>query len=607
MSHSSAAKGKARALDSELASQPATPAESITKRTIQPRAIPATTLLSVEYPGILSDDAAAGPSSASLERALSTLHPSTLPPLTSSAHEGLRFLAHIPNDGLRVVECRLGGFEGGVDNVYRSPLIGEVVPTSNVVVRIVRRTWRQKRKRPPSPPLHTLDSALDPALFVEPAPPAAQQMHENGDAADRYTGRVKKEYAVQALGMASNTVRFRSMADYAFQPAITTTPTSTSNGARAEPELDAVMSMHKALATMDLAAFERFRVPPQDEDYQTRDGPSKLGMLPPAFFSRMDVPFSYGFSQTPYSELRSVPATPHLAAPAGGRSFAHALAGEPGMQRFVNRVRLNIAPQPFRVGKDTKVPTKPVADVVRIEHRCDASVVARLRELLAERPVWSRVALKSQLDANGVREMGGNNEKVYYALVGYSMVGGPWRDTIVRFGYDVRSDCSSRIYQRVFLRSTVHRPSTAAAEEEEDDEAPSMGAVGLGDKLGSTHVFDGVTPRRGVGNFQLCDIEDPLITPYIWRRNDDELPQDSVLPLERMGTPWLRDTFDPETGWYTRRALELIRAIIAARFKALIDTQTPLDPAALDTVVARIRTRWHEEDAQSHPSEPAHT
>ena len=27
--------------------------------------------------------------------------------------EGLRFLAHIPNDGLRVVECRLGGFEGG--------------------------------------------------------------------------------------------------------------------------------------------------------------------------------------------------------------------------------------------------------------------------------------------------------------------------------------------------------------------------------------------------------------------------------------------------------------------------------------------------------------
>ncbi|GAK64536.1 RNA polymerase iii transcription factor [Moesziomyces antarcticus] len=605
MSHSSTAKGKARALDPSLPSQPASSAESITERTIQPRAIPATTLLSVEYPGILSEDAA-GPSSASLERALSTLHPSTLPPLTSSAHEGLRFLARIPNDGLRVVECRLGGFDGGVDNVYRSPLIGEVVPTSNVVLRIVKRTWRQKRKRPPSPPVEAHDSALDPALFAGTAPPAAQQMHGNGDANDWYTGRVKKEYAVHALGMASNTVRFRSMADYAFQPAITTTATPTSNGARAEPELDAVMSMHKALATMDLAAFERFRVPVQDEDYQTRDGVSQLGMVPPAFFSRMDVPFSYGFQQTPYSELRSVPATPHLATPAGGRSFAHALAGEPGMQRFVNRVRLNIAPQPFRVGKDSRVPTKPAADVVRIEHRCDASVVARLRELLAERPVWSRVALKSQLDANGVREMGGNNEKVYYALVGYSMVGGPWRDTIVRFGYDVRSDCSSRIYQRVFLRSTVHRPSTTA-EEEEEEEVPSMGAVGLGEKAGSTHVFDGVTLRRGVGNFQLCDIEDPLITPYIWRRNDDELPKDSVLPLERMGTRWLRDTFDPETGWYTRRALELIRAVIAARFKALIDTQTPLDPAALGTVVARIRTRWHEEDAQSHPSESTQT
>ncbi len=50
-------------------------------------------------------------------------------------------------------------------------------------------------------------------------------------------------------------------------------------------------------------------------------------------------------------------------------------------------------------------------------------MLERLKELLRERPMWSRVALKNQLRAE-VRELNGNNEKVFYALVGYSMVGG---------------------------------------------------------------------------------------------------------------------------------------------------------------------------------------
>ncbi|KAJ1581162.1 hypothetical protein NDA12_002091 [Ustilago hordei] len=652
MSASSAAKGKARAIDPELDCHNAAPTtDAGLSRHIKPQPIPSTTLLNIEYPGILSYDSSYSPRSyPSLDRALSTLHPSALPPLTSSSCEGLNFLSKIPNEGVRLVECRLGGFgdqnkaggssssasAGRIDDVYRAPLIGEAVPTNNVVIRVVKRVWRQKKRKraffcSPSPRTAGLQQdvmALDPALFADTeASPAEQPANGHIDPPskqDRYTGGIKKEYCIEILGLATNTVRFRSMADFAFQPSISTSSTSDPGAVQ---QLDPVMSLHKALATMDLEAFQNFRVPAQLEDYQIPDPPtgqlrSNLHMVPPAFFSRMDVPFNYGFQQTPYSELRTVAAPPHLRKPPGATSFAHALKRDdlaPGqMQRFVNRVRLsNIAPQPFRPGRDTKIPTKAMQDVIRIEHRCDPAVLARLKELLNERPIWSRVALKNQLSDAEVRELHGYNEKVYYALVGYSMVGGPWRDAIVRFGYDVRKNADSRIYQRIFLRggpatreSRLNQQGGADKEEDqgEEDDAdeqppPRSSTVPIPGKerARNTHIFDGVTLHRNIGNFHLCDIEDPLIMPFIWRGNDEDLPAESVLPengmqLEPMGIEWLRKTWDAETGWYTKRALELIRALLGARFKALAETGRALEKEAVDGIVGRLRRRWSEED-----------
>ncbi|CDU22843.1 uncharacterized protein SPSC_01473 [Sporisorium scitamineum] len=630
-------KGKARAVDSVSTTNNDQPAI----RLVEPQPIPSTSFLNIEYPGILGDDACPSSSTSynSLERALSTLHPSSLPPFTSSPIEGLNFLSRIPNEGLKVVECRLGGFptQAGsqcddIDQVYKAPLIGEAVPTHNIVVRIVKRTWRQKKRKrassaSPAQEANNVaqvgDMVLDPALFAEDGAVSAdaQLQQPNGhdepnEERSRYTGRVKKEYCVEVLGMTTHTVRFRGMADFAFQPNVTTSSASPNP----TQQLDPVISLHKALATMDLKAFQNFRIPEQLQDYQLpshdpASAPkSNLHMVPPAFFSRMDVPFNYNFQQTPYSELRTVPIPPHF--PRTGISFAHALRRNDlpigQMQRFVNRVRLsNIAPQPFRIGRDAKVPTKPLQDVVRIEHRCDPHLLGRLRQLLVERPMWSRVALKNQLMEGELREVNGSNEKVYYALVGYSMVGGPWRDTMVRFGYDVRKDRGSRIYQRIFLRGApaVRAASPAALEEEGEDEEDepvvrsSVVPLPAERKL-NTHLFDGTTLHRHVGNFQLCDIEDPLIKPYIWRSNDEDLPPpssaDDPPALQPIGTPWLRSTWDAETGWYTKRALELIRALLTARFKALTDTATPLDSDAADAIVSKIRQKWREEDMPPH-------
>lgn len=649
MHASSAAKGKARAIDPDVsqgneqangsnglpASQHANGRPST--RTVKPQPIPAATLLNIEYPGILVEDpspsVASSSSYTSLDRALSTLHPSALPPLTSSPYEALNFLSKIPNEGLRVVECRLGGFPdssnsvstSSIDEVYRSPLIGEAVPTHNIVIRVVKRTWRQKkRKRPPSPtpPGNGNDIVLDPALLAETDP--SHVCPANGHATaqkeqDRCTGRVKKEYRVEVLGMATHTVRFRSMADFAFQPQVSASSSST--------QLDPVMALHKALATMDLEVFQNFRIPAQLEDYQLpqpngEPPKSNLHMVPPAFFSRMDVPFNYAFQQTPYSELRTVPTPPHLTKTPTSKTFSMALhrpdipAGQ--MQRFVNRVRLTgITPQPFRVGsRDVKVPTKPQADVEKIRHRCDPTVLTRLRELMEERPVWSRVALKNQLSDTELKELQGNNEKVYYALVGYAMVGGPWRDTVVRFGYDVREDRSSRIYQRLFLRGgpagretrlsaqgsdkrvAEDGPEEDDAEEEHAAARSTVVPIAPTKRSKVTHLFDGETLHRNVGNFHLCDIHDPLIKPFI---DLADRPYGDALVEKVEGIEWVRETFDPETGWYTRRALELIRALVGARFKALTDTGRPLREEAVAAIVERLRGRWMEEDLGPQP------
>jgi general transcription factor 3C polypeptide 5 (transcription factor C subunit 1) len=185
------------------------------------------------------------------------------------------------------------------------------------------------------------------------------------------------------------------------------------------------------------------------------------------------------------------------------------------------------------------------------------------------------------------------------------MVGGPWRDTVVRFGYDVRADVASRVYQRVFLRGPAARlrsPSKGHEEEEEDDDEVARSSVVPlpSERTRSTHLFDGTTLHRHVGNFQLCDVLDPLITPFIWREND--ATQDGV----SMGTQWLRETWDAETGWYTKRALELIRALITARFKALADTGTALQSREVDIIVNRMRQKWREEDMPEDDGEGAH-
>ncbi|KAN0063382.1 tau 95 subunit of transcription factor TFIIIC [Thecaphora frezii] len=536
---------------------------------VRPTPIPDTTIVSVEYPGILSNSTPnPHPGQPSpLDKALSTLYPSSFPLAPTSAHLGLEFLSGIHNHNLRAVECRWAQYvdpaapQSSIDpaELYRSPLIGEAVDTANLVIRITKRTWRKKRKAAkrisPPPSQQTLKEQpqpmdIDPQLIDrEPNPTQPSALPKDSDTAntaapleDPYMGELRKEYKVEVLGVTTKTVRFRSMADFAYKPdlgpasgARSNDPAvpSSSSSSVATPAAsgwqDPIVELHAALITMDLAKLRTFEMPAQHQDYTYAgaDGAtrSNLRMMPPAHFSRPVIPFRYNFQQHAQAEARMVARPRHRTEVWDeGRTLTTSQSDARQVQRIVNRVRLsNIAPQSYRVGKDDEVPRGPTDEVRPIEKRLSAEAMAGFRRMLEERPIWSRIAFINHLDAKQRFEIEGSNGKCYFALAGYAMVGGPWRDTIVRFGYDVRRDREARFYQRLFMRKRREWSVAATGGREGVVEGGGDGSTQRQQQQQPQqryHIFTGTTLSRSTyGNFQLCDIVDPVVVYEVGRES----------------------------------------------------------------------------------------
>ena len=138
----------------------------------------------------------------------------------------------------------------------------------------------------------------------------------------------------------------------------------------------------------------------------------------------------------------------------------------------------------------TKVPIKPPSNVEEVRNQYDQTLVRQLEEVGAPlsqsyirtsqrhiphckffqtRPVWTRAALLNQFTAAQAREIHkyvanslvtrsanhlrtvAASSKVFLPLTCYVFGDGPWRDTMVRFGYDPRQDPQARLSARPAL------------------------------------------------------------------------------------------------------------------------------------------------------------
>ncbi|KAF8665810.1 hypothetical protein AX16_000253 [Volvariella volvacea WC 439] len=227
----------------------------------QERSLPQTPFYSIEYPGYVQP--------ASTRVALQSLGGQT------SINNAFK---RSSTKAEALVELSLNS-----SNPFAHPIPGEVVPTNNVLIKIIRR----KRKHQPS-------SLLDETTV--------------GD------------YTAEAVGVIPKTVRFRSMADFHFQPDMA----------------DEISQLRVAMNKMNVDAIHNYTIPEETSVYLTSmnnplaeadpasmdvesDGDSQptplaattefvadrmksnLRLFPPPLFSRQTIPQAYNFKANPAS------------------------------------------------------------------------------------------------------------------------------------------------------------------------------------------------------------------------------------------------------------------------------------------------------------------
>ncbi|WFC94430.1 tau 95 subunit of transcription factor TFIIIC [Malassezia brasiliensis] len=449
--------------------------------------IPSVQLITIEYPGVISE------TKESLERALATLSPYAGPgcPL-QSASSALAHLAHVLARGGKLIECRLAPLAGEDESgsLYRHPILGDVVPGYELVVRLRKRVWQRQNTEG-----HT---------------------------------ETRKAYTLTLLGAVRSTVRFVRMADFAFKP-------DPPAGSTIHP----TEALHRALVQMDANALQQFRFAPETEEYEVPDEKnpeilrSNLAMIPPPFFSRMELPFNYGYRQNPASSLQTVSSTStakraRKTVRKGQADMDHAEPDERVVTRYLNRSRWrNMAPVAVKFAQSDAVPTGPDEALARVTFSDrQQALLEKLDEHFAVRPVWSRLSLLNQFRPSDARVL--VQAKELFAVAAYTFADGPWRDTLVRFGYDPRKEPESRFFQRIHLRGKAPRNATARgifrAEYGDVLQGPrEPESTPVSDARPATHIFDGKHAALSTSTFQLCDITDITIVPLIRGEGDNNL------------------------------------------------------------------------------------
>ncbi|KIJ70265.1 hypothetical protein HYDPIDRAFT_78440 [Hydnomerulius pinastri MD-312] len=396
-------------------------------------------------------------------------------------------------------------------NSYAHPIPGDVVGTSNILVKVTKR----KRRR------------------------------VDGDGLPE---GIIGEYTAEPVGVVLKTARFRSMADYQFQPDMS----------------DPVAQLRLAMDRMDAVdAIRQYTIPEEKEDYvvpaaivspeidpelaeqsgqATSATRSNLRLFPPPLFSRQGIPQNYNFKSNPASMVTAV------------------IDEETGEERkrLINRGRWKGYGPATITFADPTIPENPIPAVQQARNQVKPELLERITQLLQDRPVWTRAALYNQFSPTEVREI--HNSKLLLPLASYMFQDGPWRDTLIRFKYDPRKDPDARFYQRIYFRNANHpmsRLSVVSRRQEGRSAATYISRSmeheeALETERRQSHIFDGETLTKETAAFQLCDIHDPMLKDMI---EDDED---------------LRETCDERDGWYSAHAFERIKMVLRHKFFSLL-------------------------------------
>ncbi|OLN86905.1 Transcription factor tau subunit sfc1 [Colletotrichum chlorophyti] len=350
------------------------------------------------------------------------------------------------------------------ESPFRRPIMSHSATSHNVVLKVTvpKRTGR-KRKRGTDGPWEGEVDMTD----VPGSGPSGEQIYsrsrlDNPKVLRRKLQDNAGDYHVEAVGVIKHTHRFRGMADFHW-------------GLEKSPFISRFMDQ---VMPGDIT---------QMRDFKFIDGVDKgpgVDIIPPPVWTPMTLPFIYNYSQNPYvrSEL-----------------------DQAGQTKLIN-TQLPTLIGYFLKADQYPIPTGPQMPYDGTDEEV-TTCIAKMQEAMEERPIWTRRSLLNKL---GSLVRNANVMKRCVGYVGYQFRGGPWRDAIIKYGVDPRTDPAYRTYQTMIFNmrklqaghigETWHAIRSLRTEQRQPQ----------GDNHES-HVFDGKSYWTDGKVWQICDITDPLI------------------------------------------------------------------------------------------------
>jgi general transcription factor 3C polypeptide 5 (transcription factor C subunit 1) len=235
-------------------------------------------------------------------------------------------------------------------------------------------------------------------------------------------------------------------------------------------------------------------------------GPN-VEILPPPSFTSMQLPLPYNYAQNPYTKyLNERPSD--VSSDNTDEEFDRVVNITKNVKSFGHFLRHDEYPIPTAPGRKPNMSDPEVAEIIK-----------DFRKAMDERPIWTRRSLFNHIST--FSPFTGRYQKVRECLqyVGYQFKGGPWRDAVVKYGVDPRSDPKYRIYQTMIFKLTKQRVGSVGRSWQavrRNEFGVSSNFQTFGEKANSpsdnlTHIFDGRSFSTDAKVWQVCDITDPLL------------------------------------------------------------------------------------------------
>ncbi|KAL6097382.1 gtf3c5 [Pungitius sinensis] len=302
--------------------------------------------------------------------------------------------------------------------------------------------------------------------------------------------------------------------------------------------------------------------------------------LPPASFSRLDCPVDFHYRP---NVLQSLSKGPPITSTPSSSSSNFIVANRHRTIRRHNAIFVSFA--------DATLPTECL-EAARLNwlRVCvkdnDKKAEEQMKKMFESRPIWSRNAVKANLNIHP------DKLKLLLPVFAYYMVTGPWRSLWVRMGYDPRKSPDSKKYQMLDFRircSTKHGyslsdipvkakrsaltynlpitvnkmvPHVASVMELPGQEGAgsSRDPVSKPHQLKeSSYIFrEGMLPPHRQMFYQLCDLDVESVQQEVAKMGDDE-----------------QQVCDEKDGWCVIGTTDKLRDIISSMIKTVIRAQNP--------------------------------